>query len=81
MRITLEGYTMKKKISLSLLVIIIFFTVGIGVAVRYISRTTEELNNVIKLHQVEELRRTLVIGLQTVQADLFNIRTSIGKDV
>ncbi len=72
---------MKKKISLLLLVIVIFFTVGIGVAVRFISRTTEELNSVIKLHEVEELRRSLVISLQTVQTDLLTIRTSLGNDV
>ena len=72
---------MRKKITLSLLLIIIFFTLGIGVAIRYITHTTEELNNVIKLHQVEELRRSLVISLQTVQTDLLTIRTSLSQDI
>ena len=72
---------MRKKIALSLLLIFIFFTLGIGVAVRYITHTTEKLNKVIKLHQVEELRRSLVISLQTVQTDLLTIRTALSQDI
>ncbi len=66
---------MKRKIALSLLVLFLFFAIGAVIATVYVTNTTSKLNRLIKLHQVEHLRRTLVISLQTIQADFYAIKT------
>lgn len=66
---------MKRKIALSLLVLFSFFTIGAFIATIYVTNTTSELSRLIKLHKVENLRRTLVISLQTIQADFYAIKT------
>ena len=45
----------------------------------YILRVTTRLDTLITLHQVEILRRGLVINVQTVQSHLYTLGTSFGK--
>ncbi len=70
---------MKRKIALSLLVLFSFFAIGAGIATIYVTNTTSELNRLIKLHQVEQLRRTLVISIQTTQTDFYAINTPFSR--
>ena len=72
---------MKKRIAISLFAIFLFFSIGVAVAVLYISNTTSELNRIIGMHEVEQLRRSLVINLQTVQSDLYTVHTSLGQNI
>jgi diguanylate cyclase (GGDEF)-like protein/PAS domain S-box-containing protein len=72
---------MKKKIILALLTIFALFTIGVYVAIVYITNTTGELNRIIGLHEVEQLRRSLVINLQTVQSNLYTVRTPLEQDL
>ncbi|UCD36145.1 MAG: EAL domain-containing protein [Nitrospiraceae bacterium] len=66
---------MRRKIILSLLAIFAFFTTGAAIAILNMSSITDELSHIIKLQQVEQLRRSLVINLQTVQANLYAVNT------
>jgi PAS domain S-box-containing protein len=68
---------MRRKIILSLLALFIFFATGAAVAVLYITNTSSELGHLIKLHQIENLRRNLVISVQTVQSDLYSVHTPL----
>jgi PAS domain S-box-containing protein len=58
-----------------------FFNIGAIIAMLYITNTTEELNSIIKLHQVEQLRRSLLINLQTVQSQLYTMNTPLSQDL
>jgi PAS domain-containing protein len=58
-----------------------FFTIGSVTAMLYIRSTTAELKHIIKLHQVEELRRSLLIDIQTAQSDLYTVHTKYGNDL
>jgi diguanylate cyclase (GGDEF)-like protein/PAS domain S-box-containing protein len=66
---------MKRKIIYSLLAIFVFFAIGSIIAILNITNVTSELNHIIKLQQVEHLRRSLVINIQTVQSNLYAINT------
>jgi diguanylate cyclase (GGDEF)-like protein/PAS domain S-box-containing protein len=66
---------MKRKIVISLFALFLFFTCGAIIASFYIKDNNAELERIIKLHEVEQLRRTLLINLQTVQADLYTVKT------
>ena len=66
---------MRRKIILSLFALFIFFTIGLVIASMYITSCTSELKHIIELHQVEQLRRNLVIDLQTIQLDLHTVKT------
>jgi PAS domain S-box-containing protein len=68
---------MRHKIILSLLAIFVFFAIGAAVAVIYITQTPMELNHLIELHQIESLKRNLVNNVQTVQSDLYSVRTPL----
>jgi PAS domain S-box-containing protein len=68
---------MRRKIVLSLLILFIFFSTGAAVAVLYITNTSSELGHLITLHQIENLRRGLVISVQTVQSDLYSVHTPL----
>jgi diguanylate cyclase (GGDEF)-like protein/PAS domain S-box-containing protein len=72
---------MRRKIIISLCALFLFFTVGSGVAIFYIRNVTAELNYIIELHQVEQLRRSLVINIQAVQSDLYTIHTPLGHEL
>jgi diguanylate cyclase (GGDEF)-like protein/PAS domain S-box-containing protein len=64
---------MKRKIISSLLAIFLFFSIGAAIAMLCITDTTSELNRIIKMQDVEELRLSLLINIQTVQSDLHSL--------
>ncbi|HEW80905.1 MAG TPA: hypothetical protein ENH18_00905, partial [Nitrospirae bacterium] len=66
---------MKRKIVISLFALFLFFTLGAIIASIYIKDNNAKLERIIKLHEVEQLRRTLLINLQTVQSDLYTVKT------
>ncbi|MBI5663706.1 MAG: PAS domain S-box protein [Nitrospirae bacterium] len=72
---------MKKKIILSLFALLLFFSVGAVLGVVYITGTTSELKRLIELYQVEELRRSLIINIQTVQSNLLTVNTPFASDI
>ncbi len=71
----------KRKIILSLLALFVFFTSATLISILYIENTTEELLRLIKLHQIENLRRNLVMSVQTVQSDLYTMNTPLGHNL
>jgi len=72
---------MKNKIVISLCVLFLFFSLGAAFAVIYITNTTEKVKHIIELHQVEELRRSLIIDIQTVQTNLHTFNTPYGNEL
>ena len=72
---------MKRKIILSLLALFAFFASGALISIIYISNTTDTLNRLIALHKIEHLREELVINIQTVQSDLYTVRTPLAEDL
>ncbi len=72
---------MKRKISLSLLALFGFFTTATLISTLYITNTTRELFTLVTLHEIEELRRSLFISVQTVQSDLYTLRTPMGPNL
>lgn len=72
---------MRRKIILSLFALFMVFTIGLVIASMYITSGTSELKHVIALHQVEQLRRNLVIDLQTVQLDLYTVKTPMAREL
>ena len=71
----------KRKIILSLLALFVFFTSATLISTLYIENSTEELLRLVKLHQIENLRRSLVISIQTVQSDLYTLNTPLGHNL
>jgi PAS domain S-box-containing protein len=45
------------------------------------SSNTSELKKIINLHEVEQLRRSLIISIQNVQEDLFKVNTPLAHDL
>lgn len=72
---------MKRKIIILLAAIFAFLSGGIFMAILYITDVTDELNRIIKLHQVEQQRRTLLINLQSVQSNLYTFKTSLAQNL
>jgi diguanylate cyclase (GGDEF)-like protein/PAS domain S-box-containing protein len=72
---------MKSKIIKYLAIIFTCFTIGVVLSIIYLRDTTSELKGVIDLHRVEQLRRSLVIHLQTVQTNLYTMRTPFAEDL
>lgn len=72
---------MRRKIIISLIGIFLFFGFGAIIAMLSITNITEELKFVIKLHQVEQLRRSLLIHLQSVQSNLYTVHTPLAQDL
>jgi DNA anti-recombination protein RmuC len=72
---------MRRKIIISLVGIFLFFGFGATIAMLSITNITEELKFVIKLHQVEQLRRSLLIHLQSVQSNLYTVHTPLAQDL
>ncbi|MDP2167848.1 MAG: ATP-binding protein, partial [Thermodesulfovibrionales bacterium] len=65
----------------SLLTLFTLFTLGAGITMLYIYRTTSDLQSVINLHRVEIIRQDLVINAQTVQTHLYTIGTVFGQEL
>ena len=72
---------MKRKIIILLIAIFALLTAGIILSVVNITDITNGLNRIITLHQVEQHRRTLLIKLQSVQANLFTVNTSFSQNL
>ncbi|MDH4161092.1 MAG: ATP-binding protein [Nitrospirota bacterium] len=72
---------MKKRILISFGLLLSIFLVGSCVAWIYISRTTERMDKLILLHQVEILREDLIIHIQQVQSQIARSRVRSGGDV
>lgn len=72
---------MRRRIIMSLFAIFILFSSGAGISLLYINDTTDDLNHIIELHEVEQHRRSLVINLQTVQASLYSVNTLFAKEL
>jgi diguanylate cyclase (GGDEF)-like protein/PAS domain S-box-containing protein len=72
---------MKKRIIISFLFIFSVLAIGFFIAVFYIMNSTSSLGNVIKLHEVEQLRRSFLIELQKIQSDLHTIRTPYERNI
>lgn len=72
---------MKNKIVVSLFAMFLLFSLGATFAVIYTTNTTQEIKHIIELHQVEELRRTLIIDIQTVQTNLYTFDSPYARDM
>jgi signal transduction histidine kinase/CheY-like chemotaxis protein len=57
--------------------LIVCFSCGAILASLYINRTISEFSRLIELHQIEDLRKHLVIRIQAVQSDLYTVRTPL----
>ncbi len=72
---------MKKKILIGFGLPLVIFLSGTILAVLYITRTTERMDKLIMLHQVEILREDLIIRVQQVQSHLYRGKIRSGGDV
>jgi two-component system NtrC family sensor kinase len=68
---------MKKKILIGFSFLVLIFFAGSILAALHITRTTQKLDKLILLHQVEILREDLIIHIQQVQSriDRYKLRT------
>jgi PAS domain S-box-containing protein len=71
---------MRRKIIFSLFALFVFMASGTVIAVLYITSTTSQLKNIIMLHEVEELRRSLIIKIQNVQENLYTVQPASVPD-
>jgi signal transduction histidine kinase/HAMP domain-containing protein/ActR/RegA family two-component response regulator len=72
---------MKLRILLAFLVLFGAFALGGVVALVQMGRTGDELQRLIQLHKIENLRRDLVIDVHSVQGDLFTVRTPMARNL
>ncbi len=72
---------MKKRILIGLGSLLLIFLMGSLIAVVFITKTTERMDRLILLHQVEILRENLIIHIQQVQSNIFHNKTRSGGDV
>jgi signal transduction histidine kinase/DNA-binding NarL/FixJ family response regulator/HAMP domain-containing protein len=72
---------MGRKILLSFLALLAAAALGGLPAALYVTRATEELENVLGMHKVEGLRSALIIEVQGVQADLHALHTPRSRDL
>lgn len=72
---------MKRRIYLSLIIVLVFFTLGTSYATIYIRNTTKALTDLITMHQVEDMRQYLIISIQTAQSDIYTVHTSLGRNI
>ena len=72
---------MKKRILIGFALILFIFLVGSIVAVLYITRTTDRMDRLIALHQVEIMREDLLIHIQEVQSHIYRSKIWTGGDV
>jgi signal transduction histidine kinase len=72
---------MRRKIIVSLVSLFAIFALGAIFASWYVASATEQLRTLVELHEIEGLRRHLVISLQTVQGDLYTARTPLAPQL
>jgi len=71
---------MKRKIIISLLALLMFFAFGAVISIQLISHSTIELDYILNLHQIEQMRRSLVSEIQTVQSNLYSLTESFSNE-
>jgi diguanylate cyclase (GGDEF)-like protein/PAS domain S-box-containing protein len=71
---------MKRKIIISLFALLMFFAFGAVVSIQLISHSTIELDYILNLHQIEQMRRSLVSEIQTVQSNLYSLTESSSNE-
>ncbi len=72
---------MKQKIIISLVLLFALFAFGATVATLNLKNTSALFKNLIKLHQIEGLRHSLVEKILKVQSDLYTVHTPLGHDL
>ncbi len=72
---------MKKSILMGFGSLLFIFLIGSLIAAIYITKTTERMDRLILLHQVEILREDLIIHVQQVQSHLVHNKIRTGSDV
>jgi signal transduction histidine kinase len=72
---------MKKRILTGFGSLLFIFLIGSSIAVVYITKTTQRMDRLILLHQVEILREDLIIHVQQVQSNISRNKTRSGGDV
>lgn len=72
---------MKKRILTGFGSLLLIFLIGSLIAVVYITKTTQRMDRLILLHQVEILREDLIIHVQQVQSNISRSKTRSGGDV
>lgn len=72
---------MKRKIITALLLLLLLSASGVALATYFITHTTTTLSRLVTLHQIEDLRQHLIISIQTVQSDLYTVKTMLGNKV
>jgi diguanylate cyclase (GGDEF)-like protein/PAS domain S-box-containing protein len=72
---------MKRKIILSLLVLLLISGSGAVLSTLFITSTTSTLSRLLQLHQIEDMRKHLIISIQSVQSDLYTMHTMLGHEV
>ncbi len=72
---------MKKRIFLGFGLLLLIFLAGSIIAVLYITRTTDRMDRLVLLHQVEILREDLIIRIQQVQSHIYRSRIRDSGDI
>lgn len=72
---------MKKRILLGFGLLLFIFLAGSIIAVLYITRTTDRMDRLVLLHQVEILREDLIIRVQQVQSHIYRSRIRDSGDI
>jgi signal transduction histidine kinase len=72
---------MQRKITLYLFALFIFIVSGTVFATFYIKNVTADLNRLITLHEIEDLRQNLIMSIQTTQSDLYTFYTPLGHEL
>jgi signal transduction histidine kinase len=72
---------MKKRIIIGFGSLLFIFLIGSLVSVAYLTRTTQRMDRLILLHQVEILREDLIIHIQQVQSSIARNKTRSGGDI
>ena len=72
---------MKKRILLGFGLLLMIFLAGSIIAVLYITKTTDRMDRLVLLHQVEILREDLIIRVQQVQSHIYRSRIRDSGDI
>lgn len=57
------------------------FAMGALISMLYMRNTTASVSDVIRLSQIEHLRQDLIMNIQTVQSNLYTVRTPLAEDL
>jgi diguanylate cyclase (GGDEF)-like protein len=71
----------KRRILVAVLLLFAASAIGSVLALVYIKSTTDELRRISETHRIEEMRAQLVIAIQSAQAELLSVDTSLTQQV